>query len=424
MDDGATEPSRDATVSLFGPARYTILLLLGAAALAAPLFSAAAGQVPELGFALRFAAMVVAAGAIALLQFRDPVLAVAVALAPLPGVSLVFCGMFETAVPSVADRVGALVYALGFSVALIAGDGFAVRVADGEDPKASTLLTLQSGMRFVGPILVVALGLPVLLAGFDPQRLAPSLLLAGGNLLAVLSAWLVVPLAGSFLSGSEDFIARANRLREDAMRRFERLASAGRSPWAMSITGILIVLLVLGVFGSAKLAVGKNSALRFDAAGAAIVILIAAFLAGRDWRRALAVCFATAGTLVYSVWGYARTGMAFDASLMLLTAGLGAICFVPIAAVAVSAALSGRDDAASASEAGVLGTGPAAATGVVGTLILLAPWYREFGGAWVGFVLAILFAAGGALVFHPAVASALANIAPRRHTLAERYRVK
>jgi hypothetical protein len=192
----------------------------------------------------------------------------------------------------------------------------------------------------------------------------------------------------------------------------------------MSIAGILIVLLVLGVFGSTKLAVGKNLALRFDAAGAAIVILIAAFLAGRGWRRALAVGFAAAGALIYGVWGFARAGVAFDEPLMLLTAGLCAICFVPIAAVSISAVLSNRDDAASASEAGVLGTGPAAATGILGTLILLAPWYREFGAAWVGFVLAILFAAAGALVFHPAVASALADIAPRRHTLAERYRVK
>ena len=96
MDDGAT--GRDATVSLFGPARNTILLLLGTAALAAPLFSLAAGQVPELEFSLQFGAMLVAAGVIALSRFRDPVLAAAAALAPLPGVSFVFCGTFATTV--------------------------------------------------------------------------------------------------------------------------------------------------------------------------------------------------------------------------------------------------------------------------------------------------------------------------------------
>ena len=424
MDDGATGPSRDATVSLFGPARNTILLLLGTAAVAAPLLSIVAGQAPGLGFSLRFAAMLLAAAVIALSRFRDPVLAAAGALAPLPGVSLVFCGVLGTPFGSIAVFVGALVYALGFAVALIAGDGFVMRVADGEEPKTSVMLTLQGGVRFLAPVLVVVLGLPALLAVAEPQRVTPSLLLAGGNALAALSAWLAVPLAGSFLSGSEDFIARTNRMREDWARRFEQIALAARPPWAMSATGILVVLLVLGVFGSLRLHVGGDPALRFDAAGAVVVILTAAFLAGRDWRRAFAVFFALGGALIYGLWGYARAGTAFDAPLMLLTAGLGAICFTPIAAVAVDAVLSGRSDAASASEAGIVGSGPAATTGILGTLIVLAPWYREFGAARAGFVLAILFAAAGALVFHPAVTSALESVAPRRQTLAERYRIK
>jgi hypothetical protein len=424
MDDGATGPTRDATVSLFGPARNTILLLLGAAAIAAPLFSLATGQVPELEFSLRFAAMLLAAAVIALSRFRDPVLAIAGALAPLPGVSLVFCGALGTPLSSTATVLGALVYALGFCVALIAGDGFAVRIADGEEPKASVMLTLRGSVRFVAPVLVVVLGLPALLALADRQRLAPSLLLAGGNALAALSSWLVVPLAGSFLHGSEDFIARTNRTREDWTRRFEQIAGAARSPWAMSATGILVVLLVLGIFGSVKLGLGKYPVLRFEAAGTAVVILAAAFLAGRDWRRALAIFFAAGGALIYGLWGYARAGAAFDASLMLLTAGLAAICFVPIAAVAVDAVLSGRSDAASASEAGILGSGPAATTAILGTLIVLAPWYREFGAARAGFVLAILFATAGALVFHPAVTSALEGVVARRQALGERYRVK
>jgi hypothetical protein len=422
MDDGATGPTRDA--SLFGPARNTILLLLGAAVVAAPLFFAVAGQVPEFEFSLQFAAMLLAAAVIALSRFRDPVLTIAAALAPLPGLSLVFCGTFGTPFAAIAATLGALVYALGFSVALVAGDSFAVRVADGEEPKASVILTLQAGVRFVGPVLIVALGLPVLLAVADSRHLTLPLLLAGGNALAVLSSWLVVPLAGSFLSGSEDFIARTNRTREGWARRFEQIARAARSPWAMSATGILVVLLVLGIFGSMKLVAGKYPALRFDAVGAAVVILIAAFLAGRDWRRGFAVFFATGGALIYGLWGYARAGAVFDSPLLLLTAGLGAICFAPIAAVAVDAVMSGRNDAASASEAGVLGSGPAATTGILGTLILLAPWYREFGVARAGFVLAILFAAAGALVFHPAVTSALENIVPRRRTAAERYRIK
>ena len=421
MDEGATGSSRNATVSLFGPARNTVLLLLGVAALAAPLMFAFAGEIPRLGFALRFAAMLLAAAIIALSRFRDPGLVLAAALGPLPGVSLVFCGAFGTSFSSPATAIGALVYAQGLSVALVAGDGFAARVADGDEPKAAVMFTLQGGVRFLAPVFVMALGFPALLAVVEPQRLTPPLLLAAGNTLAMLSAWLVVPLAGSFLSGSEDFIARTNRLREDWSRRFEHLAAVVHAPWAMSATGILVVLLVLGVFGSAKL--NASHAVGVDM-GAAVVILAAAFLAGRDWRRGFAVAAAMAGALIYALWGYARAGVIFDARLMLLTAGLCAICFAPIAAVAVGAVLSGRSDAVGASEAGIQGIGPAAATGIVGTLIVLAPWYREFGAACAGFVLAILFAAAGALVFHPAVTSALEDIVPRRQTLAQRYRVK
>src|SRR5271156_2282952 len=127
MGDGAT--GHHATVSLFGPARNTILLLLGAAAIAAPLFSALAGQVPELEFSLQLAAMLLAAAVIALSRFRDPILAAAVALAPLPGVSLVFCGGLGTPLASISVSLGAFVYALGFSVGLIAGDAFALRAA-------------------------------------------------------------------------------------------------------------------------------------------------------------------------------------------------------------------------------------------------------------------------------------------------------
>ena len=422
MDHGATGSSRDATVSLFGPARNTILLLLGTAALAAPLISAFAGEVPSLEFVLRFAAMLAAAAIIALSRFRHPVLAAAAALAPLPGVSLIFCGTFATPFSTAASALGALIYAFGFSIALFAGDGFAARVADGDEPRTAVMLTLRNGVRFLAPMFVVVLGLPAVLAVAEPQRIALPLLLAAGNVLAAVSAWLVVPLAGSFLSASEDFIARTNRLREDWTRRFEPVAAVARAPWAMSATGILLVLLVLGIFGSAKL--GATGDLRLDAAGVAIVILVAALLAGRNWRRAFAVAAVTTGALIYALWGFARTGAAFDAQLMLSTAGLCAICFAPIAAVAVAAILSGRDDAASASEAGILGLGPAAATGIFGALVILAPWYGEFGTAYVGFALAIVFAAAGALAFHPAVTGALEDIAPRRQTLAERYRVK
>jgi hypothetical protein len=424
MDDRAQGLSREATVSLFQPARNTILLLLGTAALSAPLLATFAGHVPSLGLTLRFGAMFLAAAIIALSQFRDPLLAIAGALAPLPGVSLIYCGAFETPSP---EALGALAYVLGFSVALIAGDSFTSHIADGDDPKTSAILTLQNSPHVLAPILAAGLALPALLMLTAPERLfSPALLLAGGNALAALSGWLVVPLAGSFLSGSEDFIVRINRSRESWSRRLERVAHAARPPWAMSASGILLVLLVLGVFGDARLVVGKDMAvaLRTDVAGALVILLAVAFLAGRGWRRAAGVFFATAGVALFGLWGFARTGAVLDGSLMLLTAGLCSICFVPIASIAARASQSARSDASGASEAGILNGGPAAVAVSVASLILLAPWYRQFGVADAGFVLAILFAAGGALAFQPALGTALEEFFPGKQTLAERYRVK
>lgn len=422
MDDRAQGLTRDATVSLFQPARNTILLLLGLVALAAPVTAALMGHTPTLGFVVRFGAMLVAAAALALSQFREPSLAIAGALAPLPGVSLIFCGGLDGAS---AACLGALVFALGFSVALIAGDAFTMRVVDGEEPKAATIRSLRESVRLLAPALVLGVALPALLAVTGPQPLlAASLLLASGNALAVLSAWLAVPLVGSFLPGSEDFIARANRTAESWTRRLDQVARVAQSPWALSASGIWLVLAVLGVFGSLKLVVGKDQAIQPDAIGAAVILLVAAWFAARDWRRTLAVFLAAASAALYALWGYVRTGTALDGSLLLMTAGLSAIVFAPIAAIAAGATLSGRADAASASEAGISSAGPAAATGIVGTLVVLAPWYREFGSARVGFVLAILFAAGGAFAFQPAMTTALEGLVPRRQTLAERYRVK
>jgi hypothetical protein len=174
------------------------------------------------------------------------------------------------------------------------------------------------------------------------------------------------------------------------------------------------------------LVVGKDlkSLLPSDAVAALVVVAAPTVIALRDWRRTIAVCAATIGSLLFGAWGYARSGAAFDASLLLLTCGLSGICFVPITATAATAVLSGRSDTAGASEAGVVAVGPTVATGTLSALVLLAPWYREIGEARAGFVLAVVFAAGGALVFQPAMASALEEMLPRRQTLAERYRVK
>ena len=427
MGEGPPGPIRDTTVSLFSPARNSVLLLLALAAFSGPAFVAYSGQTPALAIWLRFAAMLVAGVVIAFLRLRDPVLTLAAVLAPLPGVSLFFGGTIETPLEPADACLAALVYVLGFSVSLTAGDRFAAHVADDEPPHVAAILVLQKSMRSFAPILIVAVFLPgVLIAAGPPGSATPALLLSIGNALAATSAWLAVPLAGSFVAGSEDFIARTNRSRESWGLRLEPAMRAARSPWAMSASGIFIVLTVLAAFGSASLAIGKDveGSLPSLAAGAFAAVLTGAFLAASSWRRAVATSVSTSAALLFGAWGFARAAAMLDAPHLLLTSGLCAIAFLPIAATAAAATLSERNDAASASEAGILSAGPSAATGSCAALVLLAPWYRQIGDARAGFVLAIILAAGGALVFQPAITGALEELLPRRRSLSERYRVK
>src|SRR5277367_1895948 len=419
MGEGRSDSghSAEATVSFFQPARNSILILLGAAALAGPLFEFLVQGAPGLGVSLRFAVMLFAAAAIALTHLRDPVLALSVLLAPLTAVSLVVCAAPSLTLLLPTVFLAAFVYALGFVVALMAGSRFALRIADGEDREVCTMAAMRADPRGLASILVFASATFGIFAIHGPA--ATPLLLAAGNALAILTAWFAVPLAGSFMVGGEDFIAQTNRVLESRQVRLERIAKAAQPPWALSVTGILVVLLALASFGSAGIAVARDvrAALWSNAAGAFVVLAIAAYLAAGAWRSALAVWLGTASAVLFGVWGYARTGAIFDAPLSLATAELCTIFFVPIALVAASASFSNRNDAVGASESGLSNAGAAAVTAFFAMLVLLAPWYREIGVARAGFVLAIVFAAGVALIFQPAITRALKDIVPRRRNL-------
>ncbi|HUO93517.1 MAG TPA: hypothetical protein VMU22_11370 [Rhizomicrobium sp.] len=414
-------------MSLFGPARNSVLILLALAALSGPAFIAYSGLTPAFGIWIRFAAMLVAAAVIAVLRLRDPLLAAAAVLGPLPGVSLFFGGTIDAPLDTAGALLAALVYVTGFSVALIAGDRFAAHVADDESPHVAAILVLQHSARLFAPIAGVAALTPaVIIAAGPPGSASPALLLSIGNALAAASSWLAVPLAGSLLAGSEDFIVRTNRIRESWWLRLGPVTRAAQPPWALSMSGIFAVLVTLAAFGSAGLAIAGDVEASFPslAAGTLVVIAAGAFLAAAEWRRAIAASLSTCCALLFAAWGYVRSGAPLDAPHLVLSAGLCAIAFLPIAATAAAAALSGRQDAVSASEAGTLVAGPVAATAATAGLVLLAPWYRQIGDARAGFVLAIILAAGGALVFQPAITGAFEDLVPRRQTLAERYRVK
>jgi hypothetical protein len=298
---------------------------------------------------------------------------------------------------------------------------------ESEAPEREAVALLLEERLFVLSILIVAAAaaLIVTLVGADFSPF-DALLFAGSSAAAVLSAWLAVPLLCSFAHAGEDFIASTNRIREGWARRLEGVSAAGRSPWAWSAAGVLVVLLTLAFFGSADVPVPADAQRRLGAmiAASTIAVLAGSLIAARDVRRALASCITTMSVLALAAWGFARLGAPIDNTVLHLDAALLAVGFVAISATAAAAARSARAEAAGASEAGVFAAGPSAAMGMLGALMFVAPWYPESGPAWLGVLLGLAFSGVGALVFQQALVCVLETLVPRRKTIAERYRVK
>lgn len=423
MGDGLSrsEPDLDARSRLLMRLRFVVLVLLGAVTFAALSAGPLMGRLPGLGFSLKFLAMLVLGLGIAFFALRQSVLAAAAALAPLPGAAFVFCGAMRQDAATAWSVPVALVYALGFGLALIIGERFAAGVADGKTPDDAAIAALRGEAWLVAALVVGAAAIPALLAALGPPSgAALATLLAWTNAAALLGAYFVVPLAGSIPALGEDFIVRTNRLHEAWARALEPLAIFGAPPWDWSGAGILMVFLVLAVFGSARLALSDEAHAALSGAGAgagvAGALLLAALATARSWRRGLGLGLAVASVLPLCAWGYARAGALVDTRLFVLTAELAVLALVP-AAVALRPA---------APDALPTGSGPSGAplAAALAALVLLAPWFRDLGAARLGFALGLVAAAAAAAIFAPALAGAIEGLFPRRVSLSERYRVK
>src|SRR5208282_863907 len=122
---GRSEQSLETRANVVRRARIAVLLLLGSLALAALSAGPLMGRWPELGFSVKCLAMLATAAVIAFLQFRDLVVASAVAFGPLPGAAIAFCEATRQSMPYSLSLPIAFVYGLGFAVALLLGDRYA-----------------------------------------------------------------------------------------------------------------------------------------------------------------------------------------------------------------------------------------------------------------------------------------------------------
>jgi hypothetical protein len=240
-----------------------------------------------------------------------------------------------------------------------------------------------------------------------------------------LSALLVLPLAASLLPFGEEFVAHANRLRELRGWRLERIAAVTEPRWGWSLSGVGAVFFALAFFGSRSLHVASaaaHSALPIWVV-AAVVIAGAALATTRDWRRSLAVVIALGLAALIGCWGYARAGVSLNATSWEALMQALAIGAAIILLVANAARPDGDENTTAASARSLLGKTGAAATGSICAIVVLLGFSVSVGIAAIALAVCVFFAMLGAVLLQPALTIAIETLAPRRSTIAARYRV-
>lgn len=340
--------------------------------------------------------------AFAYAQFRHIGLALSAALAPLPG--FVIAAALHMPSPPLA-------YLCGFAIANILTSEIEARICDGAsamDAAKSATQTLYA--LLIGPlILAVCIAGVVPLLEFDPATLMLPLTV----LLCAASAMIVAPAAARIFPFGEDFIARANRLREKRERWLDWLTFVVQPRWGWSVGGISLVFAVLGFFGAQNAAVGQSySALTLLSAGAVYTVI--GSMALRNIRRTIAFLLTVAVMGCLAWWIESRLGL--GAMMVTPVLGLASIPGLMIAAQAAGFARAGDSVAVA-----TLRCFEKLAVPVVFFCAALVAVFGITGGV----ADAMLVVCGGvaALVLLPALTTAIYDLLPPRVSL-DAYRAR
>jgi hypothetical protein len=397
--------------------RIAVLVLL-ALATAGAAFLAFHGHPVPVG-ALFLSAGSLAIGAIlAFIHVRHAGMAVLTALAPLPG--LLAAGPF--AVQSGLSYSGLLaIYGFAYLMSSSLGGDITRRILDAAEPAAAGREALAAVLLPAVLCLVAGAALIVGWLFHDGRMLglgaAAELAAAGFSVLAV------IPFAAAVLPFGELFFVGANRVRERRESVLRVAANVIEPRWAMSLSGIALVLATLGWFGAAPHL--AHSALFAQPAlwgASALLLFLIAFAAGRDWRDALAatLALATLALLCLFLWSRA-TGRLTVSSFVEIAAVTAAALFLMLQLVARSRAyrLTG-DSPAVARLRAVEDLGLAPWFGIVGAGAATLPWIVLHGS--IGMLSPMLLAAAAAaLLVMPALATAFEAIVRRRRSVDELY---
>jgi hypothetical protein len=231
-------------------------------------------------------------------------------------------------------------------------------------------------------------------------------------LLSGVSALAIALPAARYFPCDEDFIVRANRLRERRERWLDGLAFVIQPRWGWSVGGIALIFAVLGFFG------GRDSGATWPSpaivsSAESLLFAIIAFAAIRNVRRTIAFLLAAAVLALLAFWICGRSPEAAPILAMAI-----AVAATPSLMIAVQSAKFAR--AGDRTTVAALRASEQLAIPII--FLCLASSIALF--ALGAFACAILVVLGGvaALIVFPALTTAIHDLFPPRASL-DAYRI-
>ncbi len=392
--------------------RWAVLALLVLGAAAGGYAGFRDGVPPDEGLILAAIAFVLATG-VAFFHFRHVGMAVVTVLAPCMG--MVAAGL---AARGLAMPVLLAIYGAGCIAAALTGGEIVRRVLTEGIADAAKLALAR---LFLPTLLAALAGAAVLAAWLF--RVSPALAVRAAVLLivSIASGVVVTAFAASVLPFGEGFFTLANRVREwreTALRGATRIVEPR---WALSMSGIALVLAVLGWFGAAPFlghaALFAKPAL-WGASGLSVFLL--SFAAGRDWREALAALLALAALALPVLWMWGAAIRHLPPMIEILTVLTAAYLPMLVLIDGRRRFFAAGDESAVARLRALEDLGASAYFATATAVAAMLPWIVPSRSAAM-LAAAFLLAGGAAILVQPALATTLEWFAPRRRSLKQLY---
>lgn len=368
-----------------------VLLLTGAAA-AASLYSALDVE----NVVLLGAAAILALAPVFIFS-RHRLAALYSVIAPLPG--LIW------AAPIASSNSGTLPF-LAYGFALMA----AVSYLEVWMERSVRLIPRRPPFRPFWAAIVVMAGLACLWHQVLGGRLA--LQVATETSMALLSVTLLLPIMLSRLAVDEDFVVRTNRARERRMASLENFTLVATARWGLSLTGIGVVMAVLGWFEAQRL-----QPMLLLPLVSAMIVAGAGWIIGGGWREGIGLVIASGVAVLLSAWG------------IRMAPGLSGSGPLQISILAIGLALQGLwavrlyrygGEMPGAARARVLEEASGQIVSVLVSVAALLP-FSIVQHSVVAAIFMLLAAGLVGILLTPAVVTALEVLFPRSRSLEELY---